>query len=117
MYTNTLFSCIFTLKESRVNVRCVSYLATTPMDVRDWVPVNLKELGDTVVIDLRTVEVMDGMDIEFVLQPQTHQIVGIEVHPLGSRLRRPVRDASIEEAGAFLATTPKDVGVPDQSQD
>ena len=81
LYPNKLCSCIFTLKESRVNVRCVSHLATTPKDVRDWVPVNLKELGDTVVIDRRTVEVMDGMDIEFVLQPQTRQIVGIEVRP------------------------------------
>ena len=55
-------------------------MATTPRAVQDWVPVNLKELGDTVVIDRRTVELMDGADVSFLIQPHTKQILGIMVY-------------------------------------
>ena len=77
---NTLVSCIITVKETNVNVRCLSHIAKTPNEVDDWVPVTLKELGDTIVIDKRTAEVMNGGDVEFILKPQTHQLLGVMVY-------------------------------------
>ena len=77
---NTLVSCIITVQESQVNVRCMSHLATTPKEVKEWVPVTLEELGDTVVIDKRTAELMNGADVEFLIQPLTNQLLGIMVY-------------------------------------
>ena len=77
---NTLASCILTVQETKVNVRCLSHLATSPKDVKDWVPVTLDELGDTIVLDRRTAELMNGADVEFLVQPLTNQLLGVMIY-------------------------------------
>ena len=56
---------ILPVKDMDVGVKCFSHVASHPKEVKEWVPVNLKELGDTIMFDKETVLLMVGNDITF----------------------------------------------------
>lgn len=74
-YENKLVKWLIPIKDMKVRIRAFSHLAQTPNDVTEWVPVTLKELGDTVAFDIRTCELMKGHNVKFILTKKQLTIV------------------------------------------
>ena len=77
-YLNRLSTWIIPVTDLKVAVKCFSHLADTPKEVYKWVPLNLPELGDTIMFDIRTIEMMNGKDIEFLqAKKKAKQLLGV----------------------------------------
>ena len=75
------FLVTFVIKPTEMDcqVRCFSHLASHPSEVKQWVPVTMKQLGDTIVFDQRSCEEMNGMDVGFLLDKTIKSIKGITI--------------------------------------
>ena len=65
------------LKGEGKQVRCFSHQAEHPNAVSKWVPVNLPNLGDTIVFDVETCEIMNNNDVEFLIDKLINAVRGI----------------------------------------
>lgn len=80
--SNELHSCVIVVNDMDVCVRAFSHIAKHPKEVKEWVPINLKELGDTMVFDKRTCEIMQHKDIEFIIDKKKLQFIVVR-EPIG----------------------------------
>ena len=74
-YENKLVKWLLPVKDLEVRIRAFSHIATKPNEVSEWVPVTLKELGDTVAFDIRTCDIMKGKSVKFILTTKKVTIV------------------------------------------
>ena len=61
---NTLQQWILNDKE-KGKFRPFSHVASSPSDVKEWIPVDFTELGGTLAMDKRSVEFLNHQDITF----------------------------------------------------
>ena len=66
---NKLAGCLICAGGKKTNLRCFSHIATHPSKVgkERWCPLELEELGRAVLFDTRTLSVMNGHDITFIM--------------------------------------------------
>jgi len=67
-YPNLLVKWVIPAKDLNVVLKCFSHLAAHPKEVENWVPLNLEQLGDTIMFDKRTIEEMNGKNIDFLME-------------------------------------------------
>ena len=66
-YENKLVGWLIPIQDQERRLRAFSHTATTPATVPEWIPLDLPEMGDTVMFDARTLQLLHNHDVSFIV--------------------------------------------------